>query len=133
MAYGVLAWPLLALLVAQLATLLSSLFIILALILRSRREQQTEEHDSRPLLSEQGPSASLLLTLLVSYSLSGALLFSALFLWDLPSSLYFVFSTLSTVGFGDIVPEDSLLFLLAGGYTILGLVLYSMWQVGGRV
>jgi hypothetical protein len=81
-------------------------------------------------VSEQGPSPSLLLALLLVYSLAGAAMYSSLFAWQLPSALYFVLSSLSTVGFGDIVPEDSVVFLLTGGYVLLGLALYSLWQVG---
>ena len=80
-----------------------------------------------------------MLTILVSYALGGSLLFSLVFMWDITDSVYFVFSTLSTVGFGDIVPEvsgfyyllfeinqvflllqDSLIFLMLGGYILIG-------------
>jgi len=128
--YGAVACPLLALLLLHLSALLSSLLTVCALRSR-RREQEGEEEPTLPLdtfLTEQGPTSSLLLSLLLTYSLGGALLFSLLFPWDLSSSLYFVLTSLSTVGFGDIVPEDSMLFLMAGGYILMGLALYSMWQ-----
>ena len=131
--YGGLACPLLVLLVAEVAALLSSLLALVALGLRSRREQGGEGEDTMPLdllVSEHGPSTSLLLATLLSYSLAGACLYSNLYMWDLPSSFYFVLSSLSTVGFGDISPEDPVAFLMTGGYILLGLAIYSLWQVG---
>ena len=80
---------------------------------------------------------------MISYALCGSVLFSAVFMWDILDSVYFVFSTISTVGFGDIVPEvmgrlsifilllhfsqDSLVFLMFGGYILIGLSIYSLW------
>merc|ERR1719341_2099044 len=86
------------------------------------RQRDTE----KPEL-ENGLTATSLLTILVCYALGGSILFSVLFLWDISDSVYFVFSTLSTVGFGDIVPQDSLIFLMLGGYILVGLSVYSLW------
>ena len=75
LAYGFISCPLLALLISQLGCLLSSLLSLVALLLRSRREQQEkEEEDSLPLdllVSHQGPSSSLILSLLLCYTLAG--------------------------------------------------------------
>ena len=75
LAYGFVSCPLLALLISQLGCLLSSLLTLVALLLRSRREQQEkEEEDTMPLdllMSHQGPSSSLLLSLLLCYTLAG--------------------------------------------------------------
>merc|ERR1719228_1454232 len=79
---------------------------------------------------QQGLSSTSLLTILISYALCGSALFSTVFTWDIFDSVYFVFSTFSTVGFGDIVPEDSLVFLMLGGYILIGLAVYSVWQEG---
>ena len=62
--------------------------------------------------------------------MAGAACFASLHQWELPTGLYFVLSSLSTVGFGDVVPEDSVVFLMAGGYILLGMALFSLWQVG---
>ena len=35
---------------------------------------------------------------------------------------------MSTVGFGDILPGDSLSFITAGGGVLLGLATFSLWQ-----
>ena len=77
MVYGLVAWPLVGLLVAQLSTFLSSLLTIIALSLRKGRQHQADkdkEEDVLPLdllVSEQGASPSLLLILLIFYSLAG--------------------------------------------------------------
>ena len=77
MVYGLVAWPLVGLLVAQLSTFLSSLLTIIALSLRRGRQHQADkdkEEDALPLdllISEQGASPSLLLILLFFYSLAG--------------------------------------------------------------
>ena len=62
-------------------------------------------------------------------SLAGAALFASVHQWELPTGLYFVLSSISTVGFGDVVPEDSVVYLMAGGYILLGMALFSLWQV----
>merc|ERR1719295_303287 len=133
MVYGLVAWPLVGLLIAQLATFLSSLVTILALSMRKGRQHQAfdKEEDALPLdllISEQGASPSLLLGLLLFFSMAGAALFASVHQWELPTGLYFVLSSFSTVGFGDVVPEDSVIFLMAGGYILLGMALCSLWQ-----
>merc|ERR1719233_1198380 len=96
MVYGLVAWPLVGLLVAQLSTFLSSLLTIIALSLRRGRQHQADkdkEEDALPLdllISEQGASPSLLLILLLFYSLAGAALFASVHQWELPTGLYFV-------------------------------------------
>ena len=134
MVYGFVAWPLVGLLVAQLVNMVSSMVAIAALSLRKGRENRVseKEEDSLPLdllVSDQGASPLLLFVLLFFYSLAGAAFFASLHEWSLPTGLYFVFSSLSTVGFGDVVPQDSVVFLMAGGYVLLGMALFSLWQV----
>lgn len=49
------------------------------------------------------------LTLLELYIMLGAVLFSYWEGWDLSSASYFTFITLSTVGYGDMVPGNAIL------------------------
>jgi len=116
--YGGMAAPLLAVLIGQIFSMLSTLLAVMAI---SRQEGK------EPKQQVNGLSATSMLTILISYALGGSLLFSAVFLWDIFDSIYFVFSTLSTIGFGDIVPEDSLVFLMLGGYILIGLAIYNLW------
>jgi len=58
----------------------------------------------------------------------GAAGFSLLWDWDLPTSSYFTWSTVSGTGMGDTAPADSLTFILLGGPVILGMAFYNLWQ-----
>ena len=118
--FALLAVPLASSLVSQLAAGLSS---ILRLFQLSRLDP-----DSPVCEDVMSPPASLLLPLLAVLSVSLSLLFSLLYQWDIPDSLYFVVTTISTIGFGDILPADSLTFLMAGGGVLIGLSLFSLWQ-----
>lgn len=65
---------------------------------------------------------------LTGYGLLGTILVASLFSWNYQDSVYFIGSTITTIGFGDIVPEDSLLFLLLGVYFITGISVYGFFQ-----
>ena len=103
--------PLTASLLSQLVTTLTSLTTILSLP-RSNHNQEQAVHSQL--------SASFLLLIFSLFLASGSLLFSVMFDWELTQSLYFLFTTISTIGFGDVLPQDSLTFLLSGGYVVLG-------------
>ena len=106
--YGLISLPLLAALVAQLTITVSSIINL-----------STSSSSSSP---------SFLLLIFSLFLLAGVIIFSLLFQWEPADSLYFVMTTLATIGFGDILPGDSLTFLLCGGYIVLGLALFSLWQ-----
>ena len=50
---------------------------------------------------------SLSLTVMISYICGGAILFGELEKWDFLDGSYFCFITLTTIGFGDMVPGDA--------------------------
>ena len=50
---------------------------------------------------------SLSLTVMISYICGGAILFGEWEGWDFLDGFYFCFITLSTIGFGDILPGDA--------------------------
>ena len=105
--YGLVSLPLVAALVAQLSTTITSIIN----------------------LSTRHSQSSLFLTfLLLLFLTAGAVMFSVMFQWEPADSIYFVMTTLSTIGFGDLLPGDSLTFLLCGGYIVLGLALFNIWQ-----
>jgi len=109
--YALVSIPMLTSLVANLATATSLLLNILS----------SKDEDKCSSLS----CSSLLLLL---FTFTGAALFALLYDWNIAESIYFVFSTVSTVGFGDILPGDSFTFLMAGGYLLMGLAIFSMYQ-----
>ncbi|XP_042877148.1 TWiK family of potassium channels protein 7-like [Penaeus japonicus] len=80
---------------------------------------------------------TLTLVVLFVYIMLGAVLFSVWENWDLGSSSYFTFVTLSTIGYGDMVPGTALLdnknpgtaglkMAVCIGYILLGMALLSM-------
>lgn len=73
----------------------------------------------------------LILMILASYIALGTVIFSLWENWSLVDGAYFCFVTLSTIGFGDLVPRHTLhgpdLQLVACcAYLLLGLVLVAM-------
>ncbi|XP_024943239.1 two pore potassium channel protein sup-9 [Cephus cinctus] len=77
---------------------------------------------------------TLCLAIMVGYVCGGALLFSKWEVWDFLDGSYFCFISLSTIGFGDIVPGDEiyssegfeLSFVFCSMYLMLGMALIAM-------
>ncbi|XP_053208785.1 TWiK family of potassium channels protein 18-like [Panonychus citri] len=69
---------------------------------------------------------SLALFILVLYILLGSFIFTYTDEWRLFESFYFVYISMSTIGFGDYVPEDSLSMIASSIYMLFGLALTSM-------
>ena len=58
--------------------------------------------------------------LISGHMVFGMLTFSYLFEWSAEDALYFVATTISTIGFGDIVPENTFAYLLFFVYIVTG-------------
>ncbi|KAI4462293.1 potassium channel subfamily k [Holotrichia oblita] len=69
---------------------------------------------------------SLALSLLVLYIFLGAVAFNVVEGWSFFSSFYFVFISMSTIGFGDYVPEHHTFMIFTIVYLVFGLALMSM-------
>ncbi|KAG8234952.1 hypothetical protein J437_LFUL015243 [Ladona fulva] len=77
---------------------------------------------------------SLCLAIMVGYVCGGAVLFAMWEDWDFLDGSYFCFISLSTIGFGDIVPGDritsgngvELSFIFCSAYLMLGMALIAM-------
>ncbi|CAG9862608.1 unnamed protein product [Phyllotreta striolata] len=69
---------------------------------------------------------SLALFILVAYMFIGAVVYCAWEQWDFFGSFYFVFISLSTVGFGDYIPKNPICMLVSIVYLVFGLALMSM-------
>ncbi|XP_014222717.1 uncharacterized protein LOC106649680 isoform X2 [Trichogramma pretiosum] len=94
--------------------------------------QQTPESPSTPDMSafeiddEFNLPISVAITILVLYIIIGAVIFNIFEDWTFFESFYFVFISMSTIGFGDFVPQDPLYMMLSIVYLIFGLALTSM-------
>lgn len=89
-----------------------------------------EEEEDKPKEVIHVPT-SLCILLIAGYIFAGALLFALWEKWDYLTGSYFCFITLSTIGFGDIVPgtdtwaqEEKL--VLCAMYLVFGLSLIAM-------
>lgn len=77
---------------------------------------------------------TLCLAIMVGYICFGAVLFSEWEQWDFLDSSYFCFISLSTIGFGDIVPGNNVIasevielsFIFCSMYLMLGMALIAM-------
>ena len=69
---------------------------------------------------------SLAIIILMIYLLVGAIIFWSTERWTLLQAFYFVFISMSTIGFGDYVPSNQNLMLAAFIYLLFGLALTSM-------
>lgn len=69
---------------------------------------------------------SLALLILMLYMMAGAFIFSYTDGWSLFDSFYFVYISISTIGFGDMTPETEMTMILASIYLLFGLALTSM-------
>lgn len=69
---------------------------------------------------------SFALFLLVTYMMFGAVVFSIWEGWNFFDSLYFVFISMSTIGFGDLVPQHPKRMIGTFIYLLFGLALTSM-------
>lgn len=99
----------------------------LGTIYEGSESDTSEGRDARNLEISDIPMWPVLL-LLFSYITSGAILFSMLETnWDFFDAFYFCFITLTTIGFGDLVPDTKLSSLIACCvYTMIGMAVTSM-------
>ncbi|XP_050498936.1 TWiK family of potassium channels protein 18 isoform X2 [Diabrotica virgifera virgifera] len=69
---------------------------------------------------------SVALFILVAYMFIGALVYCAWEGWEFFTSFYFVFISLSTIGFGDFIPAQPVVLIVSIVYLVFGLALMSM-------
>ncbi|XP_044262146.1 uncharacterized protein LOC123009722 [Tribolium madens] len=69
---------------------------------------------------------TLAIFILIVYMFVGALIYWLWEAWNFFDSFYFVFISMSTVGFGDMVPNDAACMMVSIVYLVFGLALMSM-------
>ena len=69
---------------------------------------------------------SVAVTILIVYILLGACMYSIWEDWTYLEAIYFVFISLSTIGFGDVIPAHTNFFIISSLYIFIGLSLVSM-------
>lgn len=62
----------------------------------------------------------------LAYALLGALLYASWEQWTYFEAFYFTVVSLSTIGFGDVVPDHPKFFIASSAYVIIGLALLAM-------
>lgn len=69
---------------------------------------------------------SLAIAILFLYLLMGAMMYSIWEEWKFVEAVYFVFVSLATIGFGDVLPKHQKFFIFSSIYMFIGLSLVSM-------
>lgn len=85
-----------------------------------------DNDDSSSIIDDEDIPVSFALFLLVAYMMCGALIFSIWEEWNFFDALYFVFISMSTIGFGDLVPQHPKRMVGTFIYLLFGLALTSM-------
>lgn len=73
-----------------------------------------------------GVPISICIMILICYVTLGAALFHRLQSWNVLESLYFCFSSLGTIGFGELEPKGYIAQYVASGYILVGMALVAM-------
>lgn len=88
-------------------------------------EQEYTEEQAEQEIEEQLPIA-VPVVILVIYTLLGGLMYTFWEDWGYLDAFYFVFVSISTIGFGDITPAHTKYFMVTSLYVFVGLALVSM-------
>lgn len=86
----------------------------------------TPAPDSFEIDDEFNLPISVAFTILLLYMLCGAALYAQWEDWGFFNAFYFVFISMSTIGFGDLVPRHPIFMMMSIIYLVFGLALTSM-------
>lgn len=94
---------------------------------REQREQQQQKENAEGRQKESSSvPISICVCVLVCYVTSGAILFHKLQNWSVLESLYFCFTSLGTIGFGELSPSGTLTLYTASAYILVGMAVVAM-------
>lgn len=90
--------------------------------------KKTKDGDQPEFIIDDEFNLPILLAagILVLYILAGTMIYTCWEDWDYFEAFYFVFISMSTIGFGDIVPEHPIFMMCSILYLMFGLALTSM-------
>lgn len=92
----------------------------------SHQEHQGDDEELDDIDEDFDIPVSFALFLLITYMMFGAVVFSIWEGWNFFDALYFVFISMSTIGFGDLVPQHPKRMIGTFAYLLFGLALTSM-------
>lgn len=69
---------------------------------------------------------SICIMILICYVTFGAVLFHKIQPWGVLESLYFCFTSLGTIGFGDLMPAGNIAQYAASAYIVVGMAVVAM-------
>lgn len=69
---------------------------------------------------------SICIMILICYVTLGAVLFHKIQHWGVLESLYFCFTSLGTIGFGDLAPQGNIALCAASAYILVGMAVVAM-------
>lgn len=99
---------------------------------QAQQEQHHRHQHQQGKKSGEGPRGSpsvpisICVCVLLCYVSSGAILFHKLQNWSVLESLYFCFTSLGTIGFGELAPNGSLALYSASAYILVGMAVVAM-------
>ncbi|KAM7348422.1 potassium channel, subfamily K, member 16-like [Cochliomyia hominivorax] len=94
-------------------------------MLTSHQYGSLSKHQYQPTGSPSVP-ISICVMVLICYITSGALLFHKMQNWSVLEALYFCFTSLGTIGFGELTPSGNLTLYLASAYILIGMAVVAM-------
>lgn len=90
--------------------------------------QQQQPHQQPHHHHQHSPSVpiSICVMILICYVTMGAVLFNRIQSWGVLESLYFCFTSLGTIGFGDLLPKGNVAQYAASAYILVGMAVVAM-------
>ena len=127
MAYAIVGIPLCLIVLAEMGKFMTLLLKSILAPLSRLSASKTSAGTSYPVNDEFNLSPTTALIITAIYIFAGAALYKQWEEdWDYFEAFYFIFISISTIGFGDVLPSDEKNFLASYVYQLFGLALVAM-------